>query len=232
MFCSKCGSRLSGGGSFCQQCGSRIVGVRSPAAPAVSIATNSEAYNETCAEINELHANYDTDSLPDDLKEIARLYGEKAPEIADTAHAAEVQAVESVHASEEVATVEEPDLADGIRPEAASLFPENEPVIEPQSFPSAMPQVPQTPQTPHLSHLSHLWQVPQPPQPTHTPHTPHLDPHADYDNEPFRPAIPAPPADPFEKQYFGKPALVFCLVIIGLLSACCGTLAALYFGAL
>jgi hypothetical protein len=33
-----------------------------------------------------------------------------------------------------------------------------------------------------------------------------------------------------EKEYFGYPALIFCLVIIGLLSVSTGVLATLYFG--
>jgi hypothetical protein len=33
-----------------------------------------------------------------------------------------------------------------------------------------------------------------------------------------------------EKEYFGFPALVFCLTVIGLLSIACGVLAVLYFG--
>ncbi|MDR2559174.1 MAG: hypothetical protein LBC86_06495 [Oscillospiraceae bacterium] len=35
-----------------------------------------------------------------------------------------------------------------------------------------------------------------------------------------------------EKEYFGFPALIFCLTIIGILSAACGVLAILYFGGL
>jgi hypothetical protein len=33
-----------------------------------------------------------------------------------------------------------------------------------------------------------------------------------------------------EKEYFGLPALIFCLTIIGILSAICGVLVTLYFG--
>jgi hypothetical protein len=35
-----------------------------------------------------------------------------------------------------------------------------------------------------------------------------------------------------EKQYFGKPALVFCLIVIGFLSVACGVFAMLYFNAI
>ncbi|MCL2638734.1 MAG: hypothetical protein FWD48_10250 [Oscillospiraceae bacterium] len=35
-----------------------------------------------------------------------------------------------------------------------------------------------------------------------------------------------------EKEYFGLPALIFCLTIIAMLSAACGVLSMLYFGGL
>ncbi len=45
---------------------------------------------------------------------------------------------------------------------------------------------------------------------------------------PEQPAVPE--KKPAEKEFFGKGAFVFCLVIIALLSAACGIFAGLYFG--
>lgn len=45
---------------------------------------------------------------------------------------------------------------------------------------------------------------------------------------PERPAVPE--KKPAEKEFFGKGAFIFCLVIIALLSIACGIFAGLYFG--
>ncbi|MCL2018118.1 MAG: hypothetical protein FWG70_00020 [Oscillospiraceae bacterium] len=92
----------------------------------------------------------------------------------------------------------------GIAPEQAALFPENEPVAEQGDtlFSTERNNVP-----PEVN-------IPSP------------------DSEaPLPEKIVSPPETvKKEKISFGLPALIFCLVIIGLLSVACGVLAMLYFG--
>ncbi|MCL2697117.1 MAG: zinc ribbon domain-containing protein [Oscillospiraceae bacterium] len=47
---------------------------------------------------------------------------------------------------------------------------------------------------------------------------------------PGQKTVPASRTVRKEKEYFGFPALVFCLTVIALLSVACGVLAMLYFG--
>jgi hypothetical protein len=90
----------------------------------------------------------------------------------------------------------------GIAPEQAAFFPENEPVAEPQGA-SVLPIA-----------------VNRPEQDA-----------AEFDTAAEAPAEPAQEAEKkAEKSYFGLPALVFCLSVIGILSVACGILATLYFG--
>jgi hypothetical protein len=45
-----------------------------------------------------------------------------------------------------------------------------------------------------------------------------------------KPEPAASAAKPLEKPYFGKTALILCLIAIGVLSIACGVFATLYFG--
>jgi hypothetical protein len=88
----------------------------------------------------------------------------------------------------------------GIAPEQASLFPENEPVREPEQDLTAK-----------ITSLSEAGDV-LPPELIKTPEA------------------PAVSETKKEKADFGTAGLVFCLVIIGVLSVACGVLGILYFG--
>lgn len=72
--------------------------------------------------------------------------------------------------------------------------------------------IPPPPEPPEIKH-----EIPEPPVLPVFPDSPRLSSLSENG------AIP-------EKQYFGKPALIFCFTVIGILSVACGILSALHFG--
>jgi hypothetical protein len=101
-----------------------------------------------------------------------------------------------------------PVVSEGVAPGQASLFPENEPVAEPNAGDTA---------------ISGSTEAPEPIAPVEVSASASADHPGNFD------ANPPQEENKKEKLNFGVPALVFCLAVIGLLSVACGVLSALYF---
>ncbi|MCL2077263.1 MAG: zinc ribbon domain-containing protein [Oscillospiraceae bacterium] len=177
MFCSKCGSRLSGGSNFCHSCGAKTAQVNNPVPDINVYPLPTQAYPGQ--------------DVPDIIFPQAPIF----PDIHEPSEAPNLPVPPF--------TAENTAVTEGVAPEAASLFPENEPVAEPQtaSFSTPLPEL----------------------------RAAESDNAFDNIEENDFQAEPAPFLKP-EKAYFGKPALIFCLVVIGILSVTCGVFATLYFG--
>ena len=155
MFCSKCGSRLSGGGNFCYNCGSRVINTQS-------------------AETS--HVNPAVDIINGGVEPIPEVItvGEAQVKISSAAIMDLIKADENPWEEDTAGNIPEPPASDS---------------------PSRFGRVHNRPE--EASDVISL--------------------------------VPENPGKP-EKAYFGKPALVFCLILIGLLSVINGVLAMLYFG--
>jgi hypothetical protein len=174
MFCSKCGSRLNGGGNFCHLCGEKVkLPEASPATIPGSYAPSRESLP---AEV------YSVPVIPD-------VHVPAAPEIS-TPIIPEPAPISSIinDVKIEKSDVEYSEVKEQVeKPEIAEQFTSDD------VYPNAENQAEQN-KAPQLILKTDEKEAAPPP----------------------------------EKQFFGKPAFVFCLVVISFLSVSCGVFAALY----
>ena len=201
MFCSKCGNILDSDGTFCRYCGVKITRIQIPdtsVLPPPAVAYPDRNVPDVRVPV-----------FPGDKTENPR---PTAPEI--TSPFPPVTAAAPVFTAGIAPNV-------GVAPEEASLFPENEPVAEPQMASFSVQPVGADEAEPIIGEFTGderngfvkqteaFESIPEPA---------------------FSPEAAETPRGAAAKEYFGKPALIFCLVVIGLLSVACGVLSTLYFG--
>ena len=222
MFCSKCGSQVDGGGNFCRYCGARITRQYMPVPDVNVYPTPAQTYPDPARNVPDVRipASPSGPDSPDNLPP-------GTPSANEILHFSSALAQNPQSAQIEQSTQfmqNTQDITPGVSPEEASLFPENEQIIEPQT--ASFSVQPGQNAEPVISDFTN--------DGVETDFTTEegnsdIAPECNKLNELNELNPPEAAAIP-EKVYFGKPALVFCLVIIGILSVACGVLTSLYFG--